>query len=318
VSELARTRGRNIFFLALIVLVCLVAGCGSAPRSATGTHLYLAGNGELWDVDVAHQRVRHLVRPTLDVGDVPHRILARGRRLIMGSAFGDSAYFLPSVRSDRVWVVDVSPFSGDVRAVREVTVNGVTVVPAIVPPQNRAPVAAVAGGLLLRAGRGLYLWDPRTDRVVRRLTIDAETLGPTDGPLVTSCTDPQCHALAVTDAPSGATRAIRAPSGFTFEPWTAAFSPNGELLGIPVRVVADGPRQLALVDVARGRVAIVPRSSVSPGYTLVAWSASGDDVFLTGGGAYATARVLVGYRLRGLAAQAINVRVGNFYDLAAI
>ena len=302
---------------ALVAFVCLLAGCGGAPRSATGTHLYLAGNGELWDVDVAHQRVRRLERPTLDVGEVPHRILARGRRLIMGSAFGDSAYFLPSVSADRVWVVDVGSFSG-ARAVREVTVDGETVVPAITPPQHRSPLAAVAGGLLLAARDGLDVWDPRTGRTVRHLTVDPETLGPTDGPLVTSCTDPQCHALALTDARSGASRAIAAPSGFTFEPWTAAFSPRGDLLGIPVRVVADGPRQLALVDVARGRVAIVPRSSVSPGYTLVAWSASGDDVFLTGGGAYATPRVLVGYRLRGPAAQAINVRVGNFYDLAAI
>jgi hypothetical protein len=295
-----------------------VAGCGSASQPAAGTHLYLAGNGELWDVDVAHQRVRHLVRPTLDVGDVPHRILARGRRLVMGSAFGDSAYFLPSVRSDRVWVVDVSPFSGAVRAVREVTVNGVTVVPAIVPPQDRAPVAAVDRGLLLPAGDGYYLWNPRTGFILRHLTVDSETLGPTAGSLLTSCVNPQCHALALTHARSGAQRVIRAPAGFTFEPWTAAFSPDGRLLGIPVRVVADGPRQLALVDVARGRVAIVPDSTVSPGYTLVAWSASGDDVFLTGGGAYATARVLVGYRLRAPAAQAIDVHVGNFYDLAAI
>jgi WD40 repeat protein len=258
------------------------------------------------------------VRPTLDVGDVPHRILARGRRLIMGSAFGDSAYFLPSVRPDRVWVVDVSPFSGEVRAVREVTVDGVTVAPAAVPPRGRHPLAAAGGGLLLATRSGLDVWDPHTGRIVRHLIVDPGTLGPTDGPLVTSCTEPQCHALALTDSRTGASRTIRAPSGFTFEPWSAAFSPSGDLLGIPVRVVADGPRQLALVDVASGRVAVVPRSSVSPGYTLVAWSASGDDVFLTGGGAYATPRVLVGYRLRGPAAQTINVRVGNFYDVAAI
>jgi hypothetical protein len=111
---------------------------------------------------------------------------------------------------------------------------------------------------------------------------------------------------------------VAAPAAFTFEPWTAAFAPGGDLLAIPVRVVADGPRQLALVDVPRGRVAIVPKSSVSPGYTLVAWSASGEEVFLTGGGAYATPRVLVGYRLGALAAQAIKVPVGDFYDVAAI
>ena len=44
----------------------------------------------------------------------------------MGSQFGDSAFFLPSLRPDRIWLVDVSPRDGDVRAVREVTVDGVT------------------------------------------------------------------------------------------------------------------------------------------------------------------------------------------------
>src|SRR3954453_3262507 len=166
---------------ALVAFVCLLAGCGGAPRSATGTHLYLAGNGELWDVDVAHQRVRRLERPTLDVGEVPHRILARGRRLIMGSAFGDSAYFLPSVSADRVWVVDVGSFSG-ARAVREVTVDGETVVPAITPPQHRSALAAGAGGPRLAARYGLDVWDPRTGRPLRHLTVDPETLGPTDGP----------------------------------------------------------------------------------------------------------------------------------------
>jgi hypothetical protein len=112
---------------------------------------------------------------------------------------------------------------------------------------------------------------------------------------------------------------VRAPpGGLTFEPWGAAFSPDGALLGVPVRVVADGPRDLALVDVARGRAAVVPASSVSPGYTLVAWSADGDDVFLTGGGAYATPRMLVGYRIGAPRAETIHVRLGDFYDVAAI
>ncbi len=280
--------------------------------------LYLAGNRELWVVDVAHQRVRHVRRTQLDVGDVPHRILARDGRLVMGSQFGDATFFLPSLHRDRVWLVDIDPRVSVVRAVREVTVGGVTTVPAIVPPQRRWPLGAVGDGLLLAGRNGLDVWDPLTGRVVRHLTVDTGTLGPTSGRIVTSCTTPQCHALALTDPDTGAVRRIQAPGGFTFEPWTAAFAPGGDLLAIPIRVVADGPRQLALVDVASGRVAVVPQSSVSPGYTLVAWSASGRAVFLTGGGAYATPRVLVGYRLGALAAQAIHVDVGDFFDVAAI
>jgi hypothetical protein len=303
-------------YVAVLVLAVL-AGCGGAPRAEEGPRLYLAGNGELWIVDVAHQQARHLARPLLDVGDPPHRILARGRRLVMGSQYGDSAFFLPSQHGDRVWVVDIGGRS-IVRAVREVTVDGVTTVAASVPPRRRWPLAAVDDGLLLAARFGLELWDPHSGRVVRSLPVDAGTLGPTSGHVIVSCTDPGCHALQLTDSRTGTRRTIHAPRSFTFEPWGAAFSPGGRLLGVPIRVVADGPRQLALVDVARGRVAIVPRSSVSPGYTLVAWSASGDDVFLTGGGAYATPRVLVGYRRGSPGAQSIHVNVGDFYDIAAI
>ena len=154
---------------------------------------------------------------------------------------------------------------------------------------------------------------------MRTLPVDPGTLGPTSGHVVVTCTEPGCHALELTDSRTGAARVVHAPlGGFTFEPWGGAFSPRGDLLGLPVRVVADGPRQLALVDVATGRVAVVPNSSVSPGYTLVAWSASGDEVFLTGGGAYATPRVLVGYRRGAPGAQPIHVPLGDFYDIAAI
>src|SRR4051794_33868955 len=302
-----------------LALLCVVAGCGGAqPRAASGPRLYLAGNGELWVVDVDNQRVRHLTRPLLEVGDPPHRILARGHRLVMGSEYGDGAFFLPSQRRDRVWVVDVDGRRALVRAVREVTVDGVTTAPASVPPQRRWPLAAVDGGLLLTARLGMDLWDPRTDRVLRNLPVDGGTLGPTSGHIVVSCTEPGCHALQLTDSRTGGMRTVRAPSGFTFEPWGAAFAPDGKLLGVPVRVVADGPRQLGLVDVARARVAVVPSSSVAPGYTLTAWSASGQAVFLTGGGAYGTPRALVGYRIGTPRARPIHVRVGDFYDVAAI
>jgi hypothetical protein len=302
------------------VALCLVllAGCGGTPRAATGPRLFLAGDGELWVVDVAQQHVQHLRRPLLERGDTPHRILTRGNRLVMGGEYGNDAYFLPSPHRDRVWVVNVGRGAGGARAVREVTTDGVTTVAATVPPDHRRPLAAVDGGLLLEAQGRLDVWDPRTDTVVRHLQVDPLTLGPTSGDLLVSCTEPGCHELQLTDSRTGEAHAVRAPGAFTFEPWSAAFAPGGALLGVPVRVVADGPRQLALIDLARGRVAVVPRSSVSPGYTLIAWSASGQELFLSGGGAYGTPRVLVGYRLGTRGAQALHVTVGDFYDLAAI
>src|SRR4051812_18648943 len=128
----------SLRYVAVLVLL-LVTGCGGEPRAATGPRLYLAGNGELWVVDVADQRVRHLSRPLLDVGDPPPRILARGNRLVMGGEYGDPAFFLPSQHRARVWVVDVRG-RGTVRAVREVTVDGVTTEPASVPPLRRWPL----------------------------------------------------------------------------------------------------------------------------------------------------------------------------------
>ena len=53
------------------------------------------------------------------------------------------------------------------------------------------------------------------------------------------------------------------------------------------------------------------------GYTLVAWSASSEHVFITGGNRSAR-RVIVGYRVGTPRAQAIDAEVGDFYDLAAL
>ena len=110
---------------------------------------------------------------------------------------------------------------------------------------------------------------------------------------------------------------MAAPPGVQFEPWRGAFSPDGKLLGVPVRDGTFGWRRLAIVDVARGRAAVVPGSVVPAGYTFVAWSESGRHVFLTGGERSAR-RALVAYRLGTPRAQAIDVRVGDFYDVAAI
>ena len=110
---------------------------------------------------------------------------------------------------------------------------------------------------------------------------------------------------------------MAAPPGVQFEPWRGAVSPDGKLLGVPVRDGTFGWRRLAIVDVARGRAAVVPGSVVPAGYTFVAWSGSGRHVFLTGGERSAR-RALVAYRLGTPRAQAIDVRVGDFYDVAAI
>jgi hypothetical protein len=301
------------------LLAALLAGCGSEPRAASGPRLYLAGDGEYWVVDAATERVRHVVSSQLKPGDPPHRILTRGDRVVMGTPFGDSAFFLPSARADRVWVVDLRATDGTVRTVREVTVDGETTVTATRIPSLHWPLGAVRDGLLLDRGNAVDVWDPASRRVVHQLPVTSDELGPATGDTVTACIPP-CILLRLIDVRSGGSRGVRAPPHVTMEPWNAAFSPAGDMLAITVYQAvapATAPRRLALIDVAAARMAIVPGSRVPPGYNEVAWSASGTHVFLTGGRRFER-RAIVGYRLGTRQAQTLDVDVGDFYDAAAI
>jgi len=187
------------------------------------------------------------------------------------------------------------------------------------PPGGRWPQRALASGLLLATHEAddMYaLWDPGTRKVLRRLprrTIG--DLGPAHGDVLASCPAP-CGALRLTNVRTGARRDLPAPRGFRFEVGEAAFSPDGRQLAAPVRQRGAGeraPRQLALVDPASGATRVVPGSRVARGYTLVAWSASGRHVFITGG-----ARTITAYRLGTARARALHVAVGDFYDIAAL
>ncbi len=221
-------------YVPLVVLVCLLTACGAEPRAEVGPRLFLAGDGELWVVDARAGKVRHLARSQLGLGDQPRRILARGNHLVMGAAYGDSAYFLRSAHRDRVWVVDVSARTALVSAVREVTVDGETTVAAVRPPGRQRPLAAVSDGLLFAAHGGVDVWDPATQRVVRHLRVNPSDLGPADRDVVTECAA-ACAVLRLIDVDTGAAREVRAPSGYRFEPWSAQFSSANRLLGIVVR-----------------------------------------------------------------------------------
>ena len=303
----------------VLLLLCVLAGCGpDEPRAVVGPKLYLAGDNELWIVDADSGRVWHRFSSQLG-GDPPHRVLARGNRVVIGRPYGDDAFFLPSARRDRVWVVDLRSDTATVSTVREVTVDGETTVAARRTPNPRWPLGAVRDGLLLEGNGQVMVWDPRSDRVVHHLAFPAGLLGPAAGDIVTACVDTYCPVLRMIDIDSGPVRVARAPSGMAFEPWAGAFSPDEGLLALPVRgpgKAATAPRRLALIDVPTGRVAVVRDSEVAAGYNLVAWSADGRHVFISGGERGAP-RTLVGYRLGTVRARALDVTVGDFYDLAA-
>jgi hypothetical protein len=83
----------------------------------------------------------------------------------------------------------------------------------------------------------------------------------------------------------GRDQTVEPPQGFdAFDCWNGAFSPDGMSLAVPVRADAyAADRSLALVDVARGVAVAVGGSAVEDGYVFLAWSTTGDRVFMSGG-----------------------------------
>lgn len=322
-----------------------VAGCGepaaieAPPRAPQGgPQLLLAGDQRLWIVDAARRSVREVRLAELTPGDPPVRIVRRANRFVLwgyatyvyeperqvlSSLVRDSWFFLPSAREDRVWTAFVDsaspPTKRALRAVREVTIGGEVTVPDARPPGGRWPLAAARSGLVvpMAGDRGVELWDPRADRVLAHVAIDnLTTVGPTDGDRLVACAR-RCRALELVDLRNGRRRQIDAPPRMAFETAQAKFSPSGNRLAVPARVVGR-PRsalRLTLVDPARQRVAVIARSRVPRGYTFVAWSSSGRHVFLSGGALYR--RAITWYRVGDSSAQSLPVTVGAFFDMAA-
>jgi hypothetical protein len=204
------------------------------------------------------------------------------------------------------------------KAVREITVDGRVTVPDVEPPGGRWPRGAVTSGLLFYRDRGWSLWDPRTGEDVRRLDLGGP-LGPTHDDVIASCAAEPCVELWLTDARTGRRRIAHAPEGKAFQLSEGAFSPDGRQLATPVNEASaspsESPAHLALVDVEPLTTRIVPGSTVSPYYVFTAWSSDGTHVFITGGERFKP-RTVVAYRLGDEAARALDVEVGDFYDIA--
>jgi hypothetical protein len=327
------------------VLAVVFGACGEqatteSPRrtAQAGPQLLLAGDQRLWTVDVAHERVRETALRELTPGDPPMRILRRGNRFVLwgyatylwapereklSPLVRDSWFFLPSSHSDRVWIAVLDPSSPPteraLRAVREVALGGEVTVQGARPPGGRWPIAPVPAGLLVPTAddRGVAVWDPAADRVIARVPIaNLSNLGPTNGDRIVSCAH-RCRVLELIDVRTGDRRRLAAPRGKAFETWKAAFSPSGSRLAVPVRTLGQrrSPRRLAIVEPTPRRVAVLAGSAVPPGYTFVAWSFSGRDVFLSGGPL--ARRTITWYRSGDARARTLGVSVGAFFDMAA-
>jgi hypothetical protein len=307
-----------------------------APASAEA-RLFLAGDGELWVVEVNTGSVRHLEMPELSPGDAPHRISRRDGRLV---AWGyqtlvldpdfesppsvlaaDSLIFIPSALEDRVWIGIPGPEDAEtacLQAVREMSVDGEVTVPDTSPPGCRWPVAAVEEGLVFQMPDDtLEIWDPRSGAVVRRLPGVFPLAW--QGHRLAWC-DAQCVEAHITDLSSGADRVIPLPQGiFHFQGYEGVFSPDGSLLALVGLTAGDFTRadgQLVLVDVETGDTHAIHGTVVKPPYNFVDWAASGESVFITGG-ERGERRRLIEYRPTEDTVRVLPVEVGDFYDVAA-
>jgi hypothetical protein len=326
--------------LAWTVLLALAACDGSGREEASPnpepTRLFLAGDGELTVVDVDAARAKVHRVPELAPGDPRYRIVRRGDQLVLFGfdtyvvdvdlrsqprKLGDSWFFIPGAEPDRVWLTELDPSSPETEralaGVREVSADGRVTVSGVRPPGGRWPHAAVGSLLVLEDGKGgLELWNPSTREFERRLP--SAELGPGQGDLLAWC-ERDGLVLHVLDVRTGDDRAIEPPEGFGgFQCWSGAFSPDGATLAVGIVLearVPDAEGVLALVDVEDGVATPVESSSVHPHYGFVAWSAAGDRVFMSGGGALE--RRLLEYRLGERRATEILVRVPAFYGMAA-
>ena len=316
-----------------------------AGRRARRTSPFLAGDGELWVVDVAGGSVRHRSLPQLSPGDPPYRVVRRGGKLVLWSyqtllldpaaaaaqpstLVRDSWIFIPSAAPDRIWVGILDPKSPETErrltAVREVAVDGRVTVADVSPPQGRWPVAATAGALVFQShgsGQGgdqLELWNPLTGKVLRRLP--GEFPVASHGDLLAWCRG-SCPRLHLTNVATGKEMQVRPPAGATgFAPYQGVFSPDGKLIAVPVRsgsapTTQDQKWRLALVDV-EGETATMVQGPTLQGYVFVDWSLAGTRVFITGGDRFKE-RMIFEYRLGSAGARRLPVMVGDFYGMAA-
>ena len=337
------------------LLVALLAGCGGgkaahsrSPASKTdlnrvppGRYLYLARalvpyRLTIVDVDAGVSWVTR--RPQLLPGDPPFALIRRGDRLVYYGPGGAMSidlnllqrpktlggfYFIPSARPNRVWLAipDRSgPYANNgLAAVREVTAGGAVTQPDVRPPHGADPMVAFRAGLGIGSlrGFGIDVWSPRSGLTSTNLR--TAIAGPAHGNLLVRGSYVGHH-VHLTDVVSGKDRTVSAPRAYpSFDSHSAQFSPDGRLLAVPVarQPAIYAGRELALIDVATGRLRVVPGSRVSAGDGYVTWSSDGRSVFMSRGGSRGFVRQIVVYRLGDRVARRIPVKVGTFTGMAA-
>jgi hypothetical protein len=288
------------------VVVAAVTGPRPAPLAeATGTRLYLAGDGGLLRVDPDHGSARLVPLPPgaaeADNGLVERDgvvVAVRGgvayaapgrpgrpERPRPATQLGPASYALASPRPGRVWLIEETGDPDRWFRLREVDLGRGAAgrVARGMLPLGQRPVAGVAGGLLVHVvgdGGGLAVWDPRTGRLGRRLVAGATlTAVAARGHSVAWV---EGAALHLGDLATGRDRVVPPPPGTDGFAAPGAFSPAGRTLAAVTRSGFSTRPALALVTVDRAAAVRVTGSDgalsdrCSP---CLAWAPAGDWVF---------------------------------------
>lgn len=187
------------------------------------------------------------------------------------SRIGTADLVAPAAAPGALWLVsyqlgaDVSVAAG---TAREVSVAGAPLGPPVRLPAGYVIDQGTSAGLLLmpeQSGSGALvyqLWDSGTRRVTRSFA-NVVAASPAEIAWAPDCTA-RCL-VDVLDLSSGRSSQIALPGPGTV--YTAAFSPDGQLLALQVstRFAADGSpaaTQLMVATVASGRIAALPGSTV--------------------------------------------------------
>jgi hypothetical protein len=304
----------------------------------TGNFVYLTTDTQLTVIDVDNASVAVHEIPELAPGDPLFRVVRRGELLAFyGHTATDSAvfaldpdrpqepmlvseawFFLPSDDDERLWLAILDPTSPDtvraLAAVREVTVDGTTVVDDVTPPDGRWPVGAVSDGLLFQGEATLELWDPTTEIFVDSL--------PGPFPVATwrnrivSCGD--CDQLHLIDLDAGTQRIVSVPEGVAaVDGYGGVFSPDGRYVAVPgydtPGDIDQSAVSLVLIDFDTATATVVPGSRQAQwDYPQAAWSSDSEWVFFSNGGQ------LLAYEPDDDSAYRVAVELnGPYYGMAA-
>jgi hypothetical protein len=271
----------------------------AAAERPAGTLLFVVGSNRLSAIDVASGRrtVRRVAvarcGPEVYVsGDrVVFAGVGGGGRTTVFSApvsldrapkrLGRAHAFVPSATAGRVWLAGVDCSRRAMVGVRELTVDGRITFAS----RRRLPrgwlMAAVEGGLVLRRGRTVVVWDPRTGGIGRRLPL--QDVSDTHESLLVGCAARSaCRELTIVDAETGRTVVARRGHPYRLDAG-AQFSPDGSLVAVPAE--AGRRWSVALVDTRDGTTRIVPGSRTGGAYPTLSWAPSSGWLFFRAGGA---------------------------------